>query len=470
MTDLLLVNPPLTPQERYGALSQAGSNMANLGLMTLAASARQAGFKPGILEAGALNLSLEETLERIKTVSPKYLALTCVTLSFHRAALLAKAAKDILPSLTTVIGGPHFTALPQSTMEENPQFDFGVLGEGEITLTELLKTLENGGAPEQVAGIYYRQEEKAFFSKPREFIPDLDALPLPAWDLLEGFPRLYQPAIFRYLQLPAANLVFSRGCPFQCTFCDRSVFGHKIRSYSPDYIIEMMRVLKSRYGVREILFEDDTFFVFKDRLREVLERMIKEKFAFTWSCLARADMLDGELLKLMKKAGCWQIAFGIESADEAILELLQKKMKPETVAKAVQMTKKTGILTKGFFILGSPLETRDTFRKSLEFAKKIGIEDFSLFNLTPFPGSKIYEIAGEYGEFDRDWSKMNLLTPVFLPRGLTAQEMTEMNKQALKEFYWRPQIFASYFKRMIRYPAYALKVWQGLKAFTQVTG
>jgi len=470
MIDLLLVNPPLTPKERYGALSQAGSSMANLGLMTLAASARSEGIIPAILEAGALNLSLEETLERIKAASPKYLALTCVTLSFHRAATLAAQAKELLPDLTTIIGGPHFTALAQPTMEENSQFDFGIMGEGEITLSELLKTLENKGELSQVKGIFYRREGKVLSTPARDFILNLDQLPFPAWDLLEGFPQRYQPAIFRYLQLPAANLVFTRGCPFQCTFCDRSVFGHKIRSYSPDYIIGMMKELKNRYGIREILFEDDTFFVFKDRLKEVLERMIREGFQFTWSCLARADMLDQELLRLMKKAGCWQIAFGIESSEETILELLQKKMKPEVVEKAVQMTRQAGILTKGFFILGAPLETRETFNKSVKFAKRIGLDDFSLFNLTPFPGSQIYEIAGDYGEFDRDWTKMNLLTPVFLPKGLNARDLAEMNKSALREFYLRLPIFMSYLKRMFTHPAYALKVWQGLTAFLKVTG
>ncbi|MCD6309197.1 MAG: radical SAM protein [Candidatus Eremiobacteraeota bacterium] len=439
--------------------------MPSLGLLSLGAVARDIGFEVGIFEACAGNKSHAEVLSQVKKVRPRVVGITAVTLSIVSAGKLAKMIKDELPGTMVIIGGPHFTAIPEETLKEFPSFDLGVIGEGEVTIKELLPTLLSGSDLTDIKGLALRSGDNVVRTGKREFLMDLDTLPPPAWDLLEGFPREYVPASFRYRRLPAANLVVSRGCPNKCTFCDRSVFGNKIRSFSTDYFMKLLRDLKENYGIREILFEDDTFFLFKKRLAEMCRRMIEERLDLSWSCLARADLVDRDLLRLMKKAGCWQVGYGIESADPGVLRLMKKNVSIEQVENAINWTREAGILSKGFFMLGSPGETRETFRRTVDFAKSIPLDDFSLFKTTPFPGSELYNMADEYGHFDRDWKRMNLLNTVFVPNGLTESEMDSMALSAQREFYLRPRIIFSYIKRILSNPVFTGKIFSGVKAF-----
>src|SRR3990172_940723 len=169
----------------------------------------------------------------------------------------------------------------------------------------------------------------------------------------------------------------------------------------------MIRHLHEIYGVRELVFEDDTFVMHKSRVLKICEGMRKSGWGITWSCLGRVDMVDPEMLACMKAAGCWQIGYGVESGDQEILDFVEKKIKLERVRQALAWTKQAGIMTKGFFILGFPKETKATMQKTIEFAKANPLDDISVFKLTPLPGSKIYDIAPEYGRFDNDWRKMN---------------------------------------------------------------
>ncbi|MCL5037143.1 MAG: B12-binding domain-containing radical SAM protein [Chloroflexi bacterium] len=471
--DILFINPPLTMEERYNDLKEAGSSMPSLGLLILASIAREAGYDAGILDACAMNMDLARTLSRIKELRPKIAALTAVTLSIVSAGELASRIKEELPECAVIIGGSHFTAIPGETLREFPYFDAGVVGEGEITIKELIPAMLSGSALSGIKGVAFRSPGgEITVNEPREYLMDLDSIPPPAWDLLSGFPKDYVPASFRYRRLPAASLVVSRGCPNKCSFCDRSVFGSKIRSFSVDYIMKMLWDLKKNYGIKEILFEDDTFFLFKKKLGEMCKRMIDEKIDLSWSCLARADLVDRDLLKLMKPAGCWQVAYGIESADPKVLELMRKKVSPGQVENAVKWTREADILSKGFFILGFPGETKESFRRTLDFGKKIPLDDFSLFKITPFPGSELYSMAEQYGSFDRDWKKMNLLNTVFVPEGLAGEDMDSMMLKAQREFYVRPRIIFSYIKRMFSNPAFAGKILSGMKAFlrTQLSG
>lgn len=300
-------------EERYGKLASAGNTMPSLGLLSLAAVVREHGFKPAIIEACSLGLSYKETLEQIIAVAPRYVGLTATTVSIYPAARLAEVLKARMPQVRIILGGPHLTAVPEKTMKLFPAFDIGVVGEGEETLIELLEVDQAGGDLRQVPGLIIRKGEATQRTGVRPYIRDLDDLPFPAWDLLPGFPGAYRPTPMRFKQLPAAVLVTTRGCPYRCIFCDRSVFGNRSRSFSPEYVLEMIRVLHDRYSVREIVFEDDTMFVFKKNLAALCEMLLREGWGISWSCLGRVNSVDSELLALMKQAGCWQIGYGIES-------------------------------------------------------------------------------------------------------------------------------------------------------------
>jgi len=465
MKNIIFVNPPLTLEERYGSLSGAANTMPSLGLLSLAAVVRTNNFNSHIIEASSLGLDYKDTLEEIFKYSPDYVGITATTLSIHNAAKLARMIKKKDKAVCVIIGGVHLTAIPEETMRNFKQFDVGVIGEGEETLIELLKASRDGRDLKTIKGLIVRDGGNLYLTERRPFIKDLNKLPLPAWDLLPGFPKAYHPPSFRFKRLPAASIVTSRGCPMKCVFCDRSVFGNSCRWFSAKYVVEMIKVLQQKYGVREVLIEDDTFVIAKPRLISICEELLKENLNLSWSCLARVDMVEPKILALMRRAGCWQIGYGIESGVQKILDFIGKKITLKQIETALKWTKEAGIETKGFFIIGHPTETIETIEKTINFAKSIDLDDFNIFKLTPFPGSEIYKTAHRYGKFNDNWEKMNLLETVFVPEGLTKNELEKYSKLALRRFYLRPKIILSYIKRIIANPRNLNKIFRGFLAF-----
>jgi len=479
--DIKFVNPPLTLEERYGDLASAGSNLPSIGLLMLASVVRKSGFATDVIDAPSLNLSLSQTVDRIFEAPPMVLGITAVTPSVIKAAELARMIKERDGSIVTVLGGPHLTAVPEETMKRFPEFDIGVIGEGESTIVELLtkiKDLNNGKRLiskeqwgewslelEKISGLILRKNGSFKFTNKRELIKDLNTLPFPAWDLLPDFPDLYKPAAFKYKKLPATYVLTSRGCPHKCIFCDTSVFSRQYRSFSSEYMMEMIKHLYNKYGIREISFEDDTFLIFKKRLVEICESIIRENLDISWTCNGRVHGVDKEILKLMKRAGCWQISYGIESGDQGILDFAEKHIKLEQVERAISLTSEAGILSKGFFILGFPLDNDETIGRTISFAKRLKLNDVTVCMMTPFPGSKIYEIGKKYGTINTDWQDMNLLETVFIPDGLTKEKLENYNRKFLREFYLRPRIIWSYSKRAIANPKTLIPLFRAFTGF-----
>jgi radical SAM superfamily enzyme YgiQ (UPF0313 family) len=458
-------------EERYGSLAGAGSSLPTLGILFLAGVTRQHGYPTALADAAALNMAAPELLKKLEAFQPDVLGLSATTFSIFHAADFARLAKERFPQLTVIIGGPHVSAAPLETMARFTVFDVAAIGEGEETIIDLLEALDNGTQFSNIPGIVLRCDEQPLATGRRQFLTDLDQLPYPAWDLLEGFPNRYLPAPFKVRRTPAASLVTSRGCPNRCIFCDRSVFGSSCHAFSAEYVVGMIRHLVDNFGIREFSFEDDTFTSFKKRLQAICQGIIDLGIDISWTCLGRVNSIDRETLELMKRAGCWQISFGIESGCPDILKTIHKNVTLEQIEKGVRLCHDVGILSKGFFIVGHPGETKETLAKTLAFAKLLPLDDISATMLTPFPGTEIYERAEEFGIFDRDWSRMNLLNTVFVPYGLTRDELEQFQRRMLKEFYLRPRIIAGYVKRLLVNPSMARGVLLGARAFlNSITG
>ncbi len=470
MKKILFLNPPLSLEDLYEDLAEGGSELPPLNIAVLAAVARDHCYQTTIVDSLAERLDYDKTLERILDFDPDYLGITSTTISIFYAAEMARLAKQSLPGLKVILGGAHITAAPQETMRRFPQFDIGVIGEGEDTLIDLLHTLETGKKPlPDVEGIIYRDNGEIRMTPRRAFIQDLDRIPYPAWDLLPDLVRYYQPAVDSLYRSPASSLVTSRGCPGQCVFCDRAVFGNRVRGYSAGYVLGMIKRLRYEYGIRDLFIHDDNFVVLRKRLKQICNAIIKEKIDITWSCLGRLDSLDLSLLPLMKKAGCWQINYGVESGSQKILDLMNKKIKVEQAAKVINATRRAGIRVKGLFIIGSFGETTETIKETLDFIKKVKMDDFHACCYTPFPGTEADRIAEQYGTIDRDWRKMNMFTPdKFIPHGMTKEEVDYWYRKAYRTFYMRPCIIWYYFKKM-RHPAMARKILRGFSAFMRFT-
>ena len=465
LTKVFFATPPISMEERYGSLAGAGSSLPSLGILFLAAVTRQNGYPTDLVDAAALNLDPDGLLARVTAARPDVLGLSATTFSICHAAAFAARVRDVFPDITVIIGGPHVSATPQETMERFPEFDVAVVGEGEVTIIELLKMMEREAPLDTVSGIVLRCEGKIVSTGRRLFLDDLDSLPYPAWDLLEGFPERYPPATFKVKKLPAASLVTSRGCPNRCIFCDRSVFGSNCHAFSASYVVGMIRFLTEQFGVREFSFEDDTFITFKKRLVTICQEITGLGLDISWTCLGRVNSIDAETLELMKKAGCWQISFGIESGSQEILTNIHKNVTLEQIERAVSLCRDAGILSKGFFIVGHPGETKQSLKQTLDFALKLPLDDISVTMLTPFPGTEIYERAAEFGEFDSDWSRMNLLNTVFIPHGLTREDLEQNQREMLRRFYLRPRIILGYLRRLAATPAMIKGFVAGGRAF-----
>lgn len=468
---LVLATPPVDAAERYGPFAGAGSTEPSFGLVCLAAVARQAGAAVTIIEASALELDPEAALRAVLAAEPTVVGVTATTSGVLRAAQLAAALKAVRPHVLTVLGGCHVTALPAETLAACPAFDLAAVGEGEETLRAILERVDGGEAcPADLPGTAARLGNRIVVNPPRPPIDDLDPLPLPAWDLLPGFPGAFHPSPARLRRWPCASVVFTRGCPNTCLFCDRSVFGNRCRGYSPARAAALVRDLHDRYGVRELLIEDDTFVSVKARVREFCERLIAEGPAVSWSCLGRADRVDPDLLRLMRRAGCWHIAYGIESGDPALLNAMHKQLDLEVIRQAVAWSRETGLRTKGFFMVGFPGETHESLARTRRFALTLALDDISVMQMTPFPGSELYRVAAEAGTVDRDWRRMNVVNTVFVPYGLTRDDLERARSDLLRAFYLRPAVLWRQAVHMLAHPRLIPAMGRGVLAFRRVTG
>lgn len=449
MIDVALVKPPLSAEVLYGELSGIGAYEAPLGLAYLAASLTKNTITVEIIDGNIAKAPLQQLVSRILEKNPTYVGISAVSLEIYSAGKLALLVKEKNPTITTILGGVHLTADPVETMTEFPQFDVGVVGEGETTLVELIRALDQKMDIKSIPGIVYRDAGTVTLSQPRGPVKDLDGLPPPAWDLIPDFPESYAPPAYATNANASCSILTSRGCGHKCTFCFQGTMGRQLRFHTAEYVLHTMKHLYQEYGIRDFRILDDQFLADKKRTREICTMIIAENLNITFACLARINTIDPEILRLLKRAGCRQISFGIESGSQRMLDFIKKGIRLDEAEQAVRWTKEAGILTLGYFIMGFPTETGETLQETINFSCKLLLDDISIFFLTPFPGTEIYRTAESYGALDKDWGKMSLFTdPSFIPNGLTKEKLISFRKKALLKFYLRPRIILSYLKRM----------------------
>lgn len=451
MPDIVFVRTYLSPEEQMGYLSEFRYVEIATGLCTLAAVTRQHDYETEIIDAAALQLENDELASIIASQEPEYVGITACTPDICQAGDLADKLKKLRAEVTIIVGGPHISAVPKETMTRFPWIDIAVLKEGERTIVELLDTLRGKSRRtlSEIAGIAFRDNKNLSMTAPRELIKDLDSLPLPAWDLLPDLGKYYCPPGWTMQNARSAVVITSRGCPNQCIFCDRTVFGNAYRYHSAEYVLEMLSTLRKQYGVDYVRILDDNFILNRKRLIRICEMILENGLPVSWSCVARADCIDGEMVHRMKAAGCRSMSFGIESGSQQILDFEKKNISLDTIARAVEITRKAGIKTMGYNILGHPMETIDTIEQTVAFNKKIRIGDCQFAFIIPFPGTELHKIANQYGSFEDDWQKMGHFNePTFVPHGFTRQQLIRCGKRAYLSFYLQPRMILSYLGRI----------------------
>ncbi|MBI5061120.1 MAG: radical SAM protein [Candidatus Aenigmarchaeota archaeon] len=385
-----------------------------------------------------------EMADAVAKEKPLVVGISSITATYYRAFELAKNIKSLM-DIPILIGGPHASIMPHDILNDG-FFDIVVAHEGEFTTLELVNEfkknpglLKDKKTLKGVDGIFFRDGRKVVGTKPRALIENLDVLPFPARHLVDL--KAYKPLPNQYKRLPITNMVAIRGCPFSCTYCSNSaVFGKRIRAFSPQRVVDEIRHLRERYGIKEISFWDDNLTIDKKWMTAVCDLLIKERVDVTWCCYGRVNTVDSDILKKMSKAGCWNIFYGLESGNQELLDIIKKGITLQQIRDAMKWTSKAGIETRGSFMIALPGETPELARKTIDFAVDLDLDYAQFCITTPFPGTELYEQAKKYGKLSKEYDKYNIWDPVFVPYGYKdAEEIKEMEREAMRRFYMRPR-------------------------------
>jgi anaerobic magnesium-protoporphyrin IX monomethyl ester cyclase len=480
--DVLLVNPPtpdgglwIRTQHRVGRRTRENMVWPQVSLAQMSALLHPT-YKVKVIDANADRISWPEFRQMLDRYQPKYYftQLTAPTLENDMyGCFLAKAR-----GAKTIAFGTHITPIPRETLRPYPALDFGLVGEPDLGIRDLIDHLEgkvDQRSPEiqalfskemgykpainedgcvdmhGIRGLAWRDGENIHVNMPRPFIPSLDDLPMPMHELLP-LQKYRMPLI----KGPFTFIVTSRGCPAGCTYCIKHVsYQYSARLRSPKLLVEEMWQLKKQ-GIHNIHMYADLFTINRDQVMELCKLMVEEKIGIKWTCNSRVDYVDEEMLNWMAKAGCRLISWGIESGNEQILKKARKGANPDKAKLALTWAKKAGIMNWGYFIIGLPGETEDTIKQTIAFAKTLPL-DIALFHVAaPYPGTPFFFEVVKEGWFrpGTRWEQVDMDKGTVLDYpNLSAEQLLYWQKRAFKEWAFRPGPIFTYMKMLISDPS-----------------
>ncbi len=386
-----------------------------------------------------LFLTFESMTERLRTLSPDLVGITMTSLDWEISRWMIMDLKKLFPGIHLVVGGIHPTLWMERCMEECPAIDYLVYGEGEYTMRELASALSSGASPAGIKGLIFREGGALVRTEARPLLADIDLLPFPAHGLVDA--RDYLPSPTFYKKLPHANIIGARGCPFHCIFCHTD---SRVRMRSAVSIADEIEMLHRDHGVRDIAFWDDTFTLSEERALEFCDEMVRRRLKVCWAVNARVDRVNEALLSRMKEAGCWRILYGIESGVQKNLDRLRKGITLEQVRHAVALTRKARIEAYGTFMFGIPGETYEEGLETIDFACSLGLDYAVFVNLTPLPGTEVYEdlVSGRLKPAKFAQNRFNFKNVSFVPEGMTEEQIRHLIQLGHKRFYVNPRMVA----------------------------
>lgn len=399
---------------------------------------KKAGVDVRFLDGIVDELAIDEFVNIASDINPKIAIIECSTPSIRHDLASARALKERLPDVFTVLVGSHPTFFHKEILEENPSIDGICRGEFEYTVKDLALTLSNDGDISKVNGLSWRDASGIHFNNDRPLIKNLDELPFPDRDIVKIEP--YKTA--QYGGRKGTCVCTSRGCPYRCTFClwPNTMYGRRFRARSPENVVDELEELENQYQVREIYFDDDTINIDMERLIKICKLIQQRGLHLKWFCQARVDKIDEELLREMKGAGCYKIFFGIESGSQEILTKLEKDMTLEQAEQAFALCRKVGIQTLAFFLLGIPGETPQTMKQSVEFAKKLRPHSAQFAIAVPHPGTELYEECKKHGWLKaEEWEDYAACNAVIETEEFTIDDVRAARLYAYKHFFFSPR-------------------------------
>lgn len=441
MAKVILISPPYV--DMYGPIKSAAGRYFPLGIGYIAAVLRRAGHAVQLYEPEAQGMTFDSVRELFTREAPDIVGITSATPNFPQAVKLARIVKETR-GCPVVLGGIHASALPEYILTQYADcFDFIVIGEGEQTMLELVDALSAGRPTSEIAGLWHAAGGAVHPTAPRKAIEELDALPHPARDLIPQ--ELFAPNAHNARHRRCLTLLTSRGCPFTCSFCaSHLTMGRRYRMHSAEYVLEEMQELKDRYGAQQLLITDDTFTINRDRLAAVCEGMIARKLQLDWFCFSQISAVNDEMLELMKRAGCYNIGFGVESASPRILKKMGKPVDLDRCRRVFDRARRLGLKTQAFFVLGTPGEDHETpeeIEQTIKFALELN-PTLAFFNMyVPYPGTRDFNMLFQPADLDSmDWSEFVAIGTHSVLRGksIPAEQLEDALHRAHRQFYGRP--------------------------------
>lgn len=424
----------ITPPFHAGVVEVAG-RWVPLNMVYVAAAAMEAGLEAHIYDAMTKGVGHDEIAAKIREIEPDYVATTAITCTSPDALKIIETAKKVDPKITTIIGGIHSTFMYEELFQlSQGNLDFVVIGEGEITVRELLITLESGGNPDDVIGIAYRDESRVAKTPKRPLMTpsELDSLPQ-AWGLLDWEDYIY-------FILPNSRLgaiATSRGCDKSCTFCSQRIFWEKSwRGRSPDALIKEIELQHLKYGVNVILLTDDYPTLDRQRWERFLDMLIEKNWPIYFLMETRIEdiLRDRDILTKYRKAGIIHIYVGTEAVNQETLDLIKKDVKVEESREALGLLNEHGIITETSMILGFPSETRESIENTLRLAKEYDPDFCHFLAIVPWPYADINEELKKYIVV-KDYRRYNLIDPVIKPEKMTIEEIDQAIVDCYRDFY-----------------------------------
>lgn len=435
-----------------------------LSFMSLSAVAKHNGFATAVLDLGIEHDPNGELLRAtLRRLHPRIVAITSTTpLFFEVAAVTMVAREELGQDVTIVYGGPHATALPIEALRDS-EADIVVTGEGEMTFAEIL----SGRDLSEISGVYYKRNAEILTTNNRELIKDLDLIPFP--DIALYDIARYKCSRLVSRQAPVVHMETSRGCPSKCSFCNKNISGRLFRKKSVERIVAEMEYFLD-HGVREIRIIDDQFATDLRHAKAVCEAIIRKGLKFPWNLAngVRVDRVDEEFLQLAKRAGCYQVGIGFESGDERALASIDKEIDLEKSVKCMEMVRRAGIESVGFFMIGLPGDDHESIKKTIAFARRL-MPDYAKTTITiPFPGTRLFDQYEREGRIKtRDWSKYNIhkVADVYEHPTLSQNDLRKYYDAFYRAFYFHPKFLGRRLIRSIRQRTLFLDVYYGLQTF-----
>jgi len=479
--DVLFIIPPTDLAASYGNLKSFSNPVPSLGLAYMASTLRTAGYEVNILDAYAQEMPVDRIVDYVAREKPPIVGLSVLTTSAGVVEDICRGIRRAAPE-TIIVGGNIHAVLFHADLLSQNLMDVVVFKEGEQTIVQIVQAVESGRDLSAVEGVALHSNGQVTVSPPRPFIQDLDSLPFPAWDLYDFSLYHNDPrtAIKGLDSQKEMQILATRGCPNECTFCssrtERSL-GKKYRMRSPQNIVNEIEYMFENHGSRVFSFMDLAFPLVEKHAMAVCDEIIARGLhrEIGWFTECRVKPLRKPMLLKMRQAGCRRVCFGIESGNDSTLLRLRKNFTVAQVKKACQMAREAGLEVDGMFMLGLPEETLEEAESTIRLACSLGLR-FAIFNLfVPYPGCTLYDELSAQGRIQyKTWSDFSSYWtvggghPVYVPDGWTPELLKRTQARAMRRFYFRPEFILRQIKDLK--PSMFKLYWQGLKGLLDMGG